>query len=113
MERYDCSSVPDSEKEERGEQDHELDTYLSCRGFEQAYKTGEYIHSELVKLGIEDAKVTFLSSPYTRCLQTAAGVHKGLTANAKSMKVGGTVTIREQLSEVSMYPNVHDEDPHP
>ena len=27
--------------------------------------------------------------------------------------ISNTFTIQEQLSEVSMYPNVHDEDPHP
>ena len=40
MERYDDNQVPDEEREERGPQDHELDTPLSFRGFEQAYKTG-------------------------------------------------------------------------
>ena len=40
-------------------------------------------------------------------------MHRGMTSKAKDTKISNTITIHEQLSEVSMYPNVHDEDPHP
>ena len=113
MEWYDYGKIPDAEKEERGPLDNELDTPLSYHGFEQAFTTGKYILSELVKLGLEEAVVTFLSSPYTRCLQSTAGVHKGLATGSKTLKMNQKVTIHEELSEVSMYPHVHDEDPHP
>ena len=52
---------------------------------------------------MNDCKVTPFSSPYTRCLQTTAGIVKGLKAG-QNLAVG-PITIQEELSEVSQYMN--------
>jgi broad specificity phosphatase PhoE len=80
---------------------NEHDTPLSYLGFQQALLTGQYIRDALLSK-LEKPHVHLYSSPFTRCLQTSAGVLNGIkdhiSKNSAVFKNG--IEVREQLSEV-------------
>ena len=67
---------------------YDVDTPLSLEGVEQSVKTGEFLKSL--------PNIRVFSSPFTRCIQKAAGICKGSGANPE-------ITILEELSEVHRF----------
>ncbi len=91
-ERLDDAKNRDSEEFKKRPFAYQLDSPLSYLGMEQATLTGEFIAK---RLGItETTKTKVYSSPYTRCIQTAAG----LIIGAKI--ADSQIYIDEQLSEM-------------
>ncbi len=87
-ERLDDERLFGSQELEDRKYDYGVDTPLSLEGMEQSVKTGEYLKSF--------PNIRVFSSPFTRCIQTAAGICKGSGANPE-------ITILEELSEVHRF----------
>ena len=89
----DSARVSNEERQETFIQLDE-DIPLSKNGKLQARQTGEYLKAKLRELiGSEEYDLTLFSSPYVRCVQTAAGIIIGGGFTQKR------ILVREELSE--------------
>ena len=89
----DSARVSNEERQETFIQLDE-DIPLSKNGKVQAKQTGEYLKAKLRELiGSEEYDLTLFSSPYVRCVQTAAGIIIGGGFTQKR------ILVREELSE--------------
>ncbi len=76
-ERLDDKYNVSNEEKESTKVENKRDVPLSIRGKQMALETGRFLKTYLSKIGAS-CDVTYYSSPYLRCLQTASGVINGL-----------------------------------
>ncbi len=94
--RLDDNHYVTNEEREATKVEHPLDIPLSVRGKEMAIETGQFLLKYLKeRMNGQECDFLFYSSPYVRCLQTAAGVLNGLGLNKE-------IVVREELSEFQL-----------
>lgn len=78
--------------------DRPWDSPLSDSGLDQAQYLGKHVHKTLVELGLPPLRAVY-SSPFQRCLQTAAGAIVGLSQNADINSPDLSIRVEQGLAE--------------